>query len=107
MNWVLKFTYKTNNHQFEFKIHKMSEDEISGNLTVSYDGKVDHNSEFTGRGYEKNGTIYYEILLETPRTQKNLLGDITLDRFWLEYDTKKQTFEIPFGTHYSVIAEKK
>ena len=98
---------KTQNHLFELNIQKLTEEDINGTLTVSYEGKTDHNSKFTGRGYEKNGTIYYEVLLETPRTQKNLLGDITLDRFWLEYDTKNQTFEIPFGTHYRVIAEKK
>ena len=98
---------KTQNHLFELNIQKLTEEDINGTLTVSYEGKVDHNSKFTGRGYEKNGTIYYEVLLETPRTQKNLLGDITQDRFWLEYDIEKQTFEIPFGTHYSVIAEKK
>lgn len=98
---------KTQNHQFELDVYKMTEKDISGNLTVSYNGKVDHNSKFTGRGYEKKGVIYYEILLETPRTQKYILGEITLERFWLEYDVKKQTFEIPFGTHYRVVMEKK
>ena len=97
---------KTQNHQFVLNVYKMTEMDISGNLTVSYDGKIDHNSQFTGRGYEKKGVIYYEILLETPRTQKNILGESTLESFWLEYDVKKQTFEIPFGTHYSVVMEK-
>ena len=97
---------KTQNHQFELNVYKMTEMDISGNLTVSYDGKIDHNSQFTGRGYEKKGVIYYEILLETPRTQKNIWGEIILESFWLEYDVKKQTFEIPFGTHYSVVMEK-
>ena len=97
---------KTNNHQFEFKVRKMTEEDISGRLTVSYDGKVDHDSKFTGRGYEKDGTIYYEILLKKPRTQESALGEITLGRFWLEYDSEKQTFTIPFGTNYRVVANK-
>ena len=85
----------------------MTEEDINGTLTVSYEGKTDHNSTFTGRGYEDDGVIRYEILLETPRTQKNLLGDIMLDRFWLQYDLEKETFEIPFGTQYKVVMEKK
>ena len=84
----------------------MTEEDISGRLTVSYDGKVDHDSKFTGRGYEKDGTIYYEILLKKPRTQESALGEITLGRFWLEYDSEKQTFTIPFGTNYRVVANK-
>ena len=98
---------KTQNHQFELKVHKMTEEDISGNITVSYNGQTDHNSEFIGRGYEKDDIVYYEILLETPRTEENLLGDVTIDRFWLEYDIEKQTFEIPSGTHYRVVMEKK
>lgn len=98
---------KTQNHQFELNIQKLTEEDINGTLTVSYEGKTDHNSTFTGRGYEDDGVIRYEILLETPRTQKNLLGDIVLDRFWLQYDLEKETFEIPFGTQYKVVMEKK
>ncbi|MBR6510355.1 MAG: RNA polymerase sigma factor [Clostridia bacterium] len=98
---------KTQNHLFELNIQRLTEEDISGILTISYDGKIDHNSTFTGRGYEKKGIIYYEILLETPRTKKNLLGDITLDRFWLQYDLEKETFEIPFGILYRVVMDKK
>ena len=98
---------QTQNHQFELNVHQMTKENISGSIAVSYNGQTDHNSKFSGRGYEDDGVIYYEILLETPRTQKNLLGDITLDRFWLQYDLEKETFEIPFGTHYKVVMEKK
>ena len=98
---------KKKNHLFELNVSKMTEADIIGNLTVSYEGKTDHSSKFTGRGYEDDGVIRYEILLETPRTQKNLLGDIMLDRFWLQYDLEKETFEIPFGTQYRVVMEKK
>ncbi len=98
---------QTQNHQFELNVHQMTKENISGSIAVSYNGQTDHNSKFSGRGYEDDGgVIHYEILLETPRTQKNLLGDITLDRFWLEYDIDKQTFEIP-GAHYRVVMEKK
>ncbi len=98
---------KKKNHLFELSVSKMTEADISGNLTVSYEGKTDHNSKFTGRGYEDEGVIYYEIMLETPRIEENIIKPITVDRFWLEYDTKTGVFEIPQSAIYSVKMEKK
>ena len=93
-------------HKFDLNVYKMSEKEISGDMTVSYNDKIDHSSKFTGRGYKKDDIIHFEIRLETPRTEEYIWGDATIECFWLEYDTKKQTFEIPFGTHYQVVMEK-
>ena len=85
----------------------MTEADISGTLTVSYNGKTDHHSKFTGRGNEDEGFVYYEVLLETPRTEENIIKPITVDRFWLEYNTETGIFEIPPSAIYSVKMEKK
>ena len=98
---------KKKNHLFELNVSKMTEADISGNLTVSYEGKTDHSSKFTGRGYEDEGVIYYEVMLETPRTEENIIKPITVDRFWLKYHTKTSVFEIPPSAIYSVKMEKK
>lgn len=98
---------KKKNHLFELNISKMTEADISGNLTVSYNGEMDHHSKFTGRGYEDEGIVYYEVMLETPRTEENIIKPITIDRFWLEYNTETGIFEIPPSEIYSVKMEKK
>jgi RNA polymerase sigma factor (sigma-70 family) len=98
---------KKENHLFELNISKMTEADISGTLTVSYNGETDHHSKFTGRGYEDEGIVYYEVMLETPRTEENIIKPITVDRFWLEYDTKTGIFEIPPSAIYSVKMERK
>lgn len=97
---------KNKNHNFKLDVKEMTEDEISGRFSLSYNGKADHSSDFTGRGYLKDGIIHYEILLETPRTEKNIIKPITMDRFWLEYDTKTEIMEIPSPGLYSVKMEK-
>lgn len=98
---------KKKNHLFELNISKMTEADISGNLTVSYNGEMDHHSKFTGRGYEDEGIVCYEVMLETPRTEENIIKPITIDRFWLEYNTETGIFEIPPSEIYSVKMEKK
>lgn len=98
---------KSKNHLFKVDVDKMTETQISGNFSVSYNQKTDHSSEFTGRGYKKNGTIYYEILLDTPRTVETLIKTITIDRFWMQYDIKTKTLSIPGPGLYSVDMEKK
>jgi RNA polymerase sigma factor (sigma-70 family) len=98
---------KNKNHLFELNVSKMTEADISGTLTVSYNGKTDHHSKFTGRGHDDEGIVYYEVLLETPRTETNIMTSITIDRFWLEYNTETGIFEIPPSAIYSVKMEKK
>ncbi len=98
---------KAPNHHFELNIYKITETDITGKFSMSYDGKIEHKSEFTGRGYEKNGIIHFEILLDTPRTEATVFGEYTEDRFWLEYDIENETFEIPSQERYSVEMEKR
>lgn len=97
---------KTKNHNFELKVYKMTETEIKGEFTVSYNETIDHSSKFKGRGYERDGVIYYEVLLETPRIKKTIITTITVESFWLGYDIEKETFEIPTRHIYSVVMEK-
>ena len=79
---------------------------IEGNLTVSYNGNVYHESAFTGRGYLMNGVSYYEILLDTPRTMEYITGPITVDRFWMRYDHETGTMTIPAPGLYSAEMKK-
>lgn len=96
---------KKQGHLFEMDVYEMTNTEISGRFMVSYNGEYDHISEFAGRGYVQDNTIHYEILLETPRTEENIIK-ITEDRFWLSYNTETQIFEIPLSEMYSVEMEK-
>jgi hypothetical protein len=84
---------------FELDIFQLTESEISGHLTVSYNDQIDHASSFTGRGYRVDEMLYYEILLETPRTQKNII-EITVSTFWLAYDCTAESFEILLSNMY-------
>lgn len=93
---------RNDDHQFGLTVEEMTAAAITGQLTVSYQGKVDHESAFTGRGYAEDGYIYYEILLETPRSERVVI-DITVDRCWLCYDTEQNTFQILFPYLYHVI----
>lgn len=86
-------------HLFQLDITSMSESEISGHLTVSYNEQIDHASQFTGRGYRVDEMLYYEILLETPRTQNNII-EITVSTFWLAYDCSAESFEILLSSMY-------
>lgn len=76
------FCIRDDNHQFVLEVYEVTDNAISGKLTVSKDGVTEHISEFTGRGYCENGTVYYyETKLRTPR--KHSFGD--LETFWLTY----------------------
>lgn len=85
-------------HLFELDVRSMTETEISGTLTVSCDGYVDHKTAFTGRGYAQNGCSYYEICLETARSADSLGGIVTVDYFWMTYDRQQDTFTV--NTYY-------
>jgi hypothetical protein len=76
------FCIRDDNHQFVLEVYEVTDNAISGKLTVSKDGATEHISEFTGRGYCKNGTeYYYEIKLRTPRSGSYA----ELEYFWLTY----------------------
>lgn len=96
-----------NNHLFKMDIYEMSETDINGKLTVKNGKTVEHESEFTGRGYKKNDRIHFEIKLETPR-EKEISGvECAVDNFWMEYNCQTNQFEIPFPCQYNVVMERK
>lgn len=99
-------TLNKTGHIFEINVDKMTEADISGDFTLEFNGSVDHKSKFTGRGYRKNDVVYYEIKLETPRTENDFFK-ISVNSFWLHYDTKNETLTIPSSEIYSVVMEKK
>ena len=96
-----------NNHLFELNIYEMTETDISGKLIVKNGKTVEHESEFTGRGSERDGCIHFEIKLDTPR-EKEISGvRCAVDNFWMEYNSQTNQFEIPFPCHYEVVMEQK
>lgn len=89
------------NHLFELDIETMTEDAICGTLTVSKDGIVEHTSSFSGRGYLSDEVSYYEILLDTPRTQSVWITEWSLREFWLEFDWSAEAFScIDYRYHF-------
>lgn len=88
-NFYVGFTNE--GHTFRMDITQQRMDAISGTFTVSYEDKVDHETAFVGRGFREDNKIYYEISLETPRTETYILEN-TVDGFWLTYDLDTQTF---------------
>ena len=93
-------------HRFDIQIYRMTEDAVTGKLTVTGDGTVDHLTEFTGRGYSADGSYCFEVLLETPRTSDSPLLNITADRFWLKYDPQQETLTIFSLDVYSATLKK-
>lgn len=80
-------------HRFTLEVQKMTTQGIQGQLTVSKGDVVEHESGFQGRSYEADGNIYYEIQLDNPRTEDHyMVGEITVDCFWLIYDLEKEIF---------------
>ena len=79
-------------HVFELDIDMMTETEISGTLTASKDGAVEHTSTFSGRGYLSDEVSHYEILLDTPRIQTVWMTEWTLRAFWLDFDWSTEAF---------------
>ena len=86
---------KSQGHDFRIEAKNITEATIEGTLTVSYEGQVDQQTGFTGRGYLKNGKYYYELLLDTPRAYDIFGITGRIDRLWLIYDKNADTMEIP------------
>lgn len=93
-------------HLFDIQIDRMTEAAVSGTLTVTYQGNVDHLTEFTGRGCWNKGSYCFEVMLETPRSAASVIYPIIADRFWLHYNPEKDTLEISLLGVYSATLEK-
>ena len=100
------YLYAKEGHLFDIQIYRMTEDTVNGKLTVTYEDKVDHLTEFTGRGYFDKGVYCYEVLLQTPRSSDSPLIDLTADRFWMQYDPERDTLTIFDLGVYSATLEK-
>lgn len=94
-------TCLSNHHLYEIYIERLTNTEIVGHLTVSKDGVVSHSTDFTGRGYEKDGSVRYEIELKTPRTVEYIL-EATQQYFWMQYSVKDDVLKCHFmdGGYY-------
>lgn len=98
--------YPQKEDRFDVQIHRMTEDAVTGKLTLTGDGQVDHETEFTGRGYGKDGGYLFELLLQSPRTDDSPLFDLTADRLWLAYDPETATMQVYRLGVYSATLEK-
>jgi hypothetical protein len=99
--------FRSEDHLFELDIEKMTDMDIVGTLTVSYEGNVDHKTAFTGRGYRHDNEVSYEVKLETPRSEEYIWGTATVDVFWLTYDMENETFSTSFSNLYNFEIGKK
>ena len=98
--------YAQKEHHFGVQIHRMTEDTVSGKLTLTSEGNVDHLTEFTGRGYFENGIYSFEVMLETPRASAPPVQPITADRFWLRYNPENDSLTIFYLGVYSAALER-
>lgn len=89
------------NHLFTLEVTQMTGTAIAGRLTVSYQGQTDHVTAFTGRGFTRGNEIHFEIHLEEPRQEKQIIM-LTVDNFWMIYDRDEDTFRIPSPCLYDV-----
>ena len=80
-------------HLFEVDVYEMSETNITGKLKLTYQGAIDHETKFVGRGYQSNGLYFFEIKLEDPRTVEDIVEN-TAETFWLQYDPEADTLSI-------------
>ena len=94
-------------HLFDLRVDKLSTVDISGHLTVSYQGLVDHDTNFTGRcrPRQSNGTYAYDIVLETTRTVDNIIT-ITVDELTIIYDPADGSFAFAGIQFYEGTMEK-
>jgi len=98
--------YARKEHLFDMQIYRMTEDTVTGKLTLTSGDTVDHLTEFTGRGYLKAGIYWFEILLETPRSSDDFIYPMVADRFWLQYNPERDTLTIFSLSTYSATLEK-
>ena len=100
------YIYADKEHLFDVQIYRMTENTVSGKLTVTCEDKVDHLTEFTGRGGFDEGIYRFEVLMDTPRSSNAFILDMTADRCWLQYDPEKGTLTIYDLGVYDATLEK-
>lgn len=94
-------------HLFVLDVDEMTETDVSGKLLVKKENSIEHESQFTGRGFKKNNILHFEIKLENPRVEEALGVTFSVDNFWMQYDCVKNEFEIPSPCHYKVVMKQK
>ncbi len=99
------YTSTKKNHLFTVDIYQMTEDTVSGKLMVSCEDKVDHLTEFTGRGYLDDGIYCFEIKLDTPRSNNASVFNVTLESLWLRYDPENGTLKVSASMIYAATLE--
>ena len=99
------YTSTKKNHLFTVDIYQMTEDTVSGKLMVSCEDKVDHLTEFAGRGYLDDGIYRFEIKLETPRSNNASVSNVTVESLWLRYDPENATLKVSAGMIYAATLE--
>lgn len=93
-------------HLFEWEVYKMTKSSIEGKLTVTKDGKVEHETEFVGRGLWEGQSAYYEIDLDVTRSINVYGTEHVLDYFYINYDGEKDVFEMSGFDWYVVKMER-
>ena len=85
-------------HLFEVDIEKMTETKVNGTLKVFNGETLEHESTFAGRGYNEEGIVYFEVKLDTPRTEEFFLVH-TEEKFVMTYNC--ETEELTVSSYYS------
>ena len=85
---------QSSGHRFDLTVDTATETTISGHMKLTYNDSVDQDTDFTGRGFYRNGKYIYEVLLDTPRPYDVIGTDGAVDRMWLVYDKNEDTMEL-------------
>lgn len=79
-------------HRLELFIPKMTETQLQGELQIFYQGKENHVSEISGRGFTYiGGMAWYEVRFHTPYTPDTISNE-PIEYFWLCYNPETGDF---------------
>lgn len=94
---------KPDNHTFEIHIEQMTTDTVSGTLTVrnDRDNVIEHTSPFVGRGFAKDGQVFFEVDLTYERFMEYIGTDLLMDHFWLVYTIEADTLATGYADYYT------
>ena len=90
-------------HTFEIYIEQMTTDTVSGTLTVrnDRDNVIEHTSPFVGRGFAKDGQVFFEVDLTYERFMEYISTDLLMDHFWLVYTIEADTLATGYADYYT------